>query len=172
MVKQIKVDAVKSLAEKLKKAKSVVLTDFRGLTVDDITTLRNELREEAIEYRVVKNRLAKIALKEADCESVDDILIGPTGIAFGYEDPVPAARIIYRFSKKNEHLKPKGGLLEGKRIDLPTLERLSQLPAKDVLLQRLLGSMQSPTTKLVLVLKQTTTNLVYALKALAEQKGA
>jgi len=170
MVKQSKVDAVEKLVKNFSDAKSVVITDYRGLTVGDITILRNNFRAEKVEYRVVKNRLAKIALQKAGCDPLDDILVGPTAIAFGYDDPVPAARVIYDFSKKNELLKPKGGLLEGKRIQLETLEKLSQLPPKEELLGRLVGSIQSPSTKIAICIKQVATNLVYAMKALAEQK--
>ncbi len=170
MVKQSKVSAVESLADKFKRAKSVILTDFRGLTVGDITILRRDLRAEKIEYKVIKNRLARIALLNAGCESLGDLLTGPTGIAFGYHDPVPAARIIFEFSQKYEHLKLKGGLLEGKRIDLPTIEKLSKLPSRDHLLGKLMGSLQSPTVKAVYALRQVGTSLVCALKALGEQK--
>jgi large subunit ribosomal protein L10 len=170
MVKQSKMGAVESLADKFNRAKSVVLTDFRGLTVGDVTILRSNLRAEKVEYRVVKNRLAQIALQKAGCDSLDELLTGPTGIAFGYHDPVPAARIIFEFTQKYEHLKLKGGLLEGKRIDLPTIEKLSKLPPKDQLLGKLMGSLQSPTMKFVFALRQVGTSLVCALKALEEQK--
>lgn len=170
MVKRNKIDAVESLAEKLNRAKSVVLTDFRGLTVGNMTILRENLRSQKIEYRVIKNRLAKIALQKAGCESLDDLLIGPTGMAFGYDDPIPATRVIHEFTVKFESLKVKGGLLEGKRIDLKTLDKLSKLPSKDVLIARILGSIQSPASKMVLTLRQTACNLAYALRALADQK--
>ena len=170
MVKQSKIDAVESLTDKLRRAKSVVLTDFRGLTVGDMTLLRNDLRNEKIEYRVIKNRIARIALENAGCDSLDDILTGPTGVAIGFEDPIPPARIIFEFSQKFENLKVKGGLLEGKRIDVSTLEKLSKMPSREQLLVKLIGSLQSPTTKVILSLKQVGTHLVYALKALAEQK--
>jgi large subunit ribosomal protein L10 len=170
MVKQSKIDAVESLAEKLGMAKAVVLTNFRGLTVADMTVLRENLRSQKIEYRVIKNRLFKIALQKAGCESLDDLLIGPTGMAFGYDDPVPATRVIHEFAEKFEKLTVKGGLLEGKRIDLKTLKKISKLPSKDVLIARFLGSIQSPANKLALTLQQTACNLVYAIKALADQK--
>ncbi|MBN1900965.1 50S ribosomal protein L10 [Candidatus Sumerlaeota bacterium] len=170
MVKQSKIDAVESVAKKLGEAKAVVLTDFRGLTVQDMTLLRENLRAQKIEYRVIKNRLFKRALEQADYDAIDDLLKGPTGMAFGYDDPVPVTRIIYEFVEKFEKLSIKGGLLEGKRIDLNILEKLSKLPSKDVLMSRLLGSIQSPASKLALTLKQTACNLVYALKALEDQK--
>ena len=170
MVKQNKIDEVESLTEKFKKAKSVVLTDFRGLNVADVTQLRNKLRAENIEYKVVKNRLTKIALTKAQCDPLDEVLTGPTAIAFGYEDPVPPARVIYEFTKENNHLQSKGGLLNGKKIDLSTLERLSKLPSKEELFTRCLGSLQSPATKFALVLNQVAIKLVLGLKALADQK--
>jgi large subunit ribosomal protein L10 len=172
MVKQNKIDAVEKLVEKLKKAKSIVITDYRGLTVSQITDLRKKLRAENIEYRVLKNRLTKIALDLAGCDPLDEVLVGPSALAFGYDDPVPPARIIYEFAKKHKNLSPKGGLLGTKRIDLPTLERLSKLPSKEALLGRLLGSLQSPATKVAYGLNQVSTKLVYALKALQEKKEA
>jgi len=172
MVKQYKTDAVKDLTDRFQKAKSVVLTDYRGLTVSEVTDLRNRLRSEQVEYKVVKNRLAKIALEQAGCDPLDDVLTGPTAIAFGYQDPVPPARVIYDFAKSNEKLQPKGGLLEGKSIDLPMLERLSRLPGREELMVRILGSLNSPGTKLAYSLKQMATSLVYALNALADQKRA
>lgn len=171
MVKQAKIEAVESLAEKLKNAKSVVLTDYRGLTVAEVTDLRTKLRDENIEYRVIKNRLCKIALDAAGCDPMDEVLTGPTAIAFGYDDPVPAARVIYDFAKNNENLKPKGGLLNGKKINLATLERLSKLPSKEELLGRMLGSLQSPGAKVAMALNQIGTKLCLAVKAVAEQKS-
>lgn len=170
MVKQNKIDAVERLTKKLEKAKSVVLTDFRGLTVQEMTVLRENLRSQKVEFRVIKNRLVKFALEKAGCDILDDLLIGPTGMAFGYDDPVPATRVIQEFTEKFEKLSVKGGLLEGKRIDIQTIERLSKLPSKEVLIGRVLGSIQSPASKLMLTLKQTACNLVYALNALADQK--
>ncbi len=172
MVKQSKVLAVASIAEKLERAGVVVLTDFRGLTVGDMTALRKKLREEKVECLVVKNRLAKLALKKAGCDSLDEILTGPTAFAFGYEDPATPARVIFEFAKKNERLKPKGGLLEGKKIDLETLGRLSRLPSREVLLGRLVGSLQSPATMIAISLKQVASNLVRALRAAAEKGEA
>lgn len=172
MVKQIKKDAVESLTTKFKKAKSVVMTDYRGMTVAEMTNLRRVLRAEHIEYRIAKNRLVRIAIKEAGSEAADEYLTGPTAIAFGYEDPVVPARIISEFAKTSEKLRFKGGLLEGKKISLATIEKLAKLPSKEQLLGRLLGSLQGPACKLAMGLNQAASKIVYALKAIEEQKKA
>ncbi len=172
MVKQVKVDAVESLVAKLERAKSLILTDFRGLTVAEATEIRSKLRAEKAEYKVIKNRLLKIALERAGYDAADTLLEGPTGVAFGYEDPIPAARIISEFVKTNEKMRIKGGHLEKRKIGIPGLERLAKMPSREALLGRLLGSLQSPPTKLVYALHQIGAKLAYALKAVADQKKA
>ena len=172
MVKQIKKDAVESLTTKFKKAKSVVMTDYRGMTVAEMTNLRKALRAERIEYRIAKNRLARIAIKEAGSEAADEFLIGTTAIAFGYDDPFVPALILNEFAKTSEKLKFKGGLLDGKKINIATIEKLAKLPSKEQLLSRLLGSLQGPSSKLAMAINQAASKIVYALKAIEEQKKA
>jgi large subunit ribosomal protein L10 len=172
MVKQIKINAVESLTDKFRKAKSLILTDYRGMTVQEMTSLRKILRAQQVEFRIVKNRLAKIAIQKAGCESLDEFLTGLTAIAIGYDDPVLPARILNEFIRTSEKLKVKGGLLEGKKIALKTVERLAKMPGKQEILGRLACSLKSPVSMLALSLRQAASKLVYALKAIEDLKKA
>jgi large subunit ribosomal protein L10 len=170
MVKPVKVEAVQSLKEKFEKANIFVLTDFRGLTVQEISDLRGELRPKSVEYRVVKNRLAKIALAESGSESVDDLMVGPTAVAFGYEDPVECVKVLVDFQKKQEKLQLKGGIMSGTRLDPAKLQELAKMPSQGELYARMIGSIQSPLMKTVWGLKSASTQLVWAIKAVADKK--
>ena len=170
MVKPEKVTAVQSLKDKLDKAKIVVVTDYCGLTVDDLFTLRTELRAKKVEYRVVKNLLARRALMERDEDTLDELLVGPTAIAFGYEDPVETVKTLVDFQKKKEKLKLKGGLMSGKRLTLVQLQALSKMPSQRELYARMAGSLKSPINKLVMSLKSATSKLVWGLQAVAKTK--
>ena len=146
MVKPVKVEAVKQLKEKFQNANIFVLTDYRGLNVEKITDLRSKLRENSVEYRVVKNRLAKIALAEmeTDTESVDDLLAGPTAVAFGYDDPVECVKTLVAFQKEDEKLQLKGAVMSGERLDADALHKLATMPSQQELYAKMLGSLQSP----------------------------
>jgi large subunit ribosomal protein L10 len=171
MVKQWKKDAVAEVQKKVQGAKSVILADFCGLTVEEMTELRRRLRREEVEFRVIKNRLIKRALAEAGGENLDEHLIGPTALAFGYSDPVIAAKVLYDYRKENAKLGIKAGLLEGKKVSVEEIEALAQVPPREELFGRLLGSVQRPAQSLVYGIKATVSQLVYALHALSEQKG-
>jgi large subunit ribosomal protein L10 len=171
MVKQWKMDAVAAVQEKVQRAKSVILTDFRGLTVEEITELRRRMRKAAVEFKVVKNRLIKRALAEAGSENLDEYLVGPTALAFGYSDPVSAAKVVYEYFKENEKLGIKGGLLEGKKVGRQKIEMLAQVPPREELLGRLVGSLRGPAQNLVWSLKATVSQLANVLRAVSEQKG-
>ena len=161
---------VQDIKEKLGKSQVVILTDYRGLNVAEITDLRRQLREEGIEFKVVKNTLTKIAAGELGYENLKDHLEGPTAVAFGYHDPVTAAKILAKFAKGNDKLEIKAGLLEGGIIDLEGIRALADLPSREVLLSRVLGVFQSPLTAFASVLQGNIRNLVYVLDAIREQK--
>lgn len=171
MTKQYKVDAVEDMKERLSRAKSVVVTDYRGLTVGEMTDLRNRLRAEGVEYKIVKNRLAKIALKESDMNTMDDYLKGMTALAFGVKDPVGPAKVLTGYAKDNEKLKVLAGLMDNRVLDVAALGELAKLPSREVLLSRMLGSLTSPVQKFACALHQTTAKLVYALDAVARMKA-
>lgn len=166
MATQAKIEQVAELAEKIRKAQSVVLVDYQGITVNEETELRKKVREAGAEYLVAKNRLFKIALKEAGVEdSFDDLLEGTTAFAFGYADPVAPAKLVFDLAKDKAKAKRvfkiKGGLLTGKRVEATEVEALAKLPSRDQLLSMLLNSMLGPIRK-----------LAYATVAIADKKEA
>lgn len=164
--------AVAEVREKLSRTKGAVLTNYRGLTVSQDTKLRRALREAGIEYRVVKNTMTRIAANEIGLQGLDTYLEGPTAIAFSYADPVAPAKIISDFIKENklQVMEIKAGLVEGKVVDAEGVKALASLPSREVLLAKMLGSMQSPISGLVNVLQGTIRNVVYALDAVRKQK--
>ncbi|MBX7245818.1 MAG: 50S ribosomal protein L10 [Candidatus Sumerlaeaceae bacterium] len=171
MPKQYKIDSVADIKDRVSKAKSIVVTDYRGLTVLDMTILRAKLRAEGVEYKVVKNRLAKIALKDAGLPPMDELLKGTKAIALGMKDPVSPAKVLTAFAKDNDKLKIVGGQMDNRVLDANAILELSKLPSREVLLSRMLGSLTSPVQKLAFGLHQTVAKVVYALDAVARQKG-
>lgn len=170
MARAEKVAAVKELVDKLERGQGVVLTDYRGLNVKSMTELRTKLREVGVEYKVVKNTLALRAAQELDIQGLDDLLVGPTAIAFGYEDPVAPAKVLSEFAKSNDALELKGGVLEGRVIDVNEVKALADLPSREELLAQVLRGMQSPIAGLAAVLQGTLSKLVYALEAIRKEK--
>lgn len=164
--------SVAELKEKLGAVKGAVLADYRGLNVADATKLRRTLREAGIEFRVVKNTMTRIAAREVGIEGLDSHLEGPTAIAFGFQDPVSPAKVLSEFAKDNKNLVIKAGILEGKVVDADGVKALADLPPREVLLAKMLGSMQAPISGLVNVLQGNIRNLVYALEAVRKQKEA
>lgn len=122
---------ISGLKQKLAKAQSLVLADFRGITVASDTTLRNEFRKAGCEYRVVKNTLLGIAVKGTPMEAIDRLLAGPTGIAWSLEDPAAPAKAAAQIARSEEKFVIKGGYLDGKLLDARGVEALSKLPGKD-----------------------------------------
>lgn len=171
MPKPEKVTAVAEAREKLTRAKAVVVTDYRGLTVAEMTDLRARLRKEGVEYKIIKNRLAKIALKEAGLNTMDDFLKGTTALAFGMKDPVGPAKVLTAYNKENDKLKLVGGLMDNRLLDLRAIGELSSMPSREVLLSRMLGSLTSPVQKLAYGLNQTVAKVVYAFDAVARKKA-
>ena len=165
MANQAKVQAVAELAERIKRAQSIVLVDYQGINVKDETKSRKSLRESGGEYLVAKNRLFKIALKEAGVEdSFDDILEGTTAFAFGYDDVVAPAKVMNEVSKANAKAKIfniKGGYLTGKRVSEAEVVALASLPSREQLLSMVLNGMLGPVRK-----------LAYGLVAVADKKEA
>jgi len=163
---------VQEIKEKLQKTKGAVLVDYRGLTVEEVTELRKQFRQANVEYKVLKNTLVERAAKDLQIEGLEPFLAGPTAIAFGYEDPVIPAKIMTEFIKKAKKAEVKAGLLDGKVIDLNAVQALADLPSREVLIAKMLGSMKSPITGFVGVLGGTLRSLLYTLNAIKEQKEA
>ncbi len=160
---------VSELSEKIKNAKSFVLADYRGLTVEQDTELRRALRKEGVEYKVVKNRLTKLAMEQNGFDSIVPYLEGPTAIALS-EDPVAPSKVLSEFAKKYEKLELKVGVVEGKVIDLEGIKALASLPSKEVLIAKVLGGLQAPIYGLVNVLNGNLRGLAVVLNAIKEKK--
>lgn len=163
---------VQELVENLGQAKGAVLADFKGINVNKLTELRQQLRQEGIEFKVVKNTLAKRAASELGLEELHPYLEGPTGIAFSLEDPVAPAKAISGFIKANRMLAIKAGLVEGKVISDAGVQSLADLPSREVLLAQVVGGIAAPLSGFVNVLQGPMRKLVYALEAIREQKEA
>lgn len=163
---------VETMAERLARARAVILTDFSGLKVEQMTELRQQLREKGLEYAVVKNTLIKRAAAGTPAEVLADQVVGPNGLGLSYQDPVELAKALVDFAKTNPKLEIKGGVLEGKPIDAKGVSDLAKLPAREVLLSMLLGAMNGVPRNLVSVLAAVPRSLLYALKAIEEKKAA
>ncbi len=172
MARPEKVAMVEEIQERLSKAQGAVLTDYRGLNAGDMTTLRKQLRDAGVEFKVLKNTLTILAAEELKMDELVPLLNGPTAFAFGYDDPVAPAKILSEFAKKNKALEIKGGLVEGKVVGPEGVANLADLPSREVLLSMVLRGMQAPMTGMVNVLQGNIRNLVYALEAVRKQKEA
>ena len=171
MKREDKARVIEDLAEKLKDS-AVVLVDYKGINVAQSTQLRARSRESGVDFVVAKNTLTKRAADQAGVEGLDDLLVGPTAIAFS-EDPVVGAKLMAEFADQVESFVLKGGLLEGGRVlDEAEVVALSRLPGREQLLAQVVGGISSPLTGFVTVLNNTVQGLVVALGQIAEQKQA
>ena len=171
-VKEQKAQVVQELKDKFSNSSSAVLVNYKGLNVQEVTELRNNFRQANVDYKVYKNTLTEIAAKEAGLEELIPFLEGPTAIAFGIDDPVAPAKILTDAIKKYKKIEFKAGVVDGKVIDVDEVKALAELPSREELIAKMLGSMNAPITNLVGVLSGTTRALVYALNAIKEQKEA
>ena len=164
---------VATLAEKMKTASSGVLVDYKGINVADDTVLRAKMREAGIEYAVIKNTLIRFAANEAGLADLDSVLSGTTAVAISMDDPVAPAKLVKEFAKKNENIfNIKAGFVDGKVLDAAGVNALADLPSREVLIAKMLGSMQAPISGFVNVLNGNLRGLVVALNAIAEQKAS
>ena len=170
MATKEKKKVIDELTAKFDEAKSAVLTDYRGLNVEQMTKLRAKLREAGVDYKVAKNTLAYLAAKEAGCEEIEEYLKGPTAIAFSEEDPVAPAKILSEFAEENEELEIKSGLLDKEVLDTNEVESLADVPSREELLGRLASGLKRPLNGLVHCLKDPVKSLAYALKEVKDQK--
>lgn len=165
-----KAQIVEELKDRFSNSSSAILVDYRGLTVEEATELRKKFREAEVEYRVYKNTLTEIAAKELGYDELIPYLKGPTAIAFGIKDPVAPAKILSQAIKEFKKMEFKVGLVDGKVIDVDGIKALAELPSREELIAKMLGSMNAPIANLVGVLSGTIRALVYALNAIKEQK--
>jgi len=158
---EAKQQEVKVIAEKLRGSVTTVVADYRGLNVSQVTELRKQLREAGIEFQVLKNTMVRRATAEAELTELDQVLSGPTAIAFSPEDAVAPAKILNDFAKKNDALEIKGGVVEGRVVDVAQIKALAELPSREGLLSMLLSVLQAPMR-----------NFALAVKAVAEKQEA
>ncbi|MBO0471004.1 50S ribosomal protein L10 [Enterococcus sp. DIV0242_7C1] len=150
---------VEEAAAKFSAASSVVIVDYRGLTVEEVTNLRKQLRDANVEMKVIKNSILSRAAKKAGLEGLDEVFTGPTAVAFSNEDVVAPAKIIDEFAKDAKALEIKGGVIEGKVSSIEEITALAKLPSRDGLLSMLLSVLQAPVR-----------NVAYAVKAVADKQ--
>lgn len=167
-----KKQVVDEISEKIGKAQSMVLVDYRGLNVEEVTELRRKYREAGVEYKVYKNTLMRFAFKNAGFEEFNKDLKGPNAIAFSYDDPTSAAKISSEFAKSNDKLEIKSGIVDGNVIDVDGVKSLANIPSREVLIAQVLGGLNSPIAGFVNVLQGNMRNLVYVLNEISEQKEA
>ena len=172
MPMEAKQATVAELKDELSKANATIVADYRGLTVSDITAVRRSLRGEGITYRIVKNRLAKIAAQEAGNDELGELLTGPSALAMGSGDEVVLARTFLDAIRPFRTVVVRGAVLNGKRVDADSVTRLATLPSRDVLLGQLAGGIVSPLSTMASLFAAPLRNLGYALQQVAEQKAA
>ena len=151
---ELKQPIVQEISEQIKDAKSAVLVDYRGLTVEQDTQLRRQLREAGVTYKVYKNTLMNFAFKGTDCEALLPYLEGPSAVAISTEDATAPARVLCKFSKTADALEVKGGIVEGIAYDADGIKEVAKIPSREELLSKLLGSIQSPITNFARVMNQ------------------
>ncbi len=150
----IKKEQVSELAAKMKDAKLILLTDYRGINVEDVTSLRNDLRNAKAEYTVIKNNITRRALEECGIEGLDEYLEGPTAVIMTTEDYLEPTKAIYNFTKDHDFYKIKGGVVEGKAMTAEEIVTLAKLPSRDQLLSMLAGALLGTISKFAVALDQ------------------
>lgn len=170
MPTQAKVESVGTLRERLGAAKTVVLTEYRGLSVQQLSDLRRQLKGAAAEYKVVKNRLARLAVKGSALDALGEHLKGPTGLVLTKLDPVAVAKALQTFVKTNSQLHIKLGLVEGRVVQPGELKALADLPSREQLRSQLVGALQGPMAQLVSLLQAPLREIAHVLEA--RSKGA
>lgn len=171
--KAFKNGKVEDIKELISKAKVAIVSDYRGLSVSEITNLRRRLQKEDGEYAVVKNTLAKIAVKDTKFEGLEEFLKGPSAIALGYGDEVAPAKVILKYlkeAKKTNEL--RGGVLDGKIISADDIKTISNLPTKQELIAKMMGSINSPAQGITNTLNGVASALVRAIDEIRKQKEA
>ena len=162
------IEAVKARADK---ASFAVITDFKGMTVEELTNLRVSLRNAGGEYLVVKNTLARIALTDGTHDAIKDKFHDNCGVAFGFDDPVAVAKALSDFAKQSKLFELRCASLDGKAMDAARIDALAKLPGREQLLGQLLGTMNAVPTNFVSLFANVVRGLLYALKGIEDQKS-
>ena len=166
-----KKQVVANLTEELKAAAAGVIVDYRGLTVEEDTELRRKFREAGVKYAVVKNSLLGFAAKEVGLEGLDEVLHGPTALAYHTDDMVAPAKVFSDFAKEHEVVSLKSGFMEGKVMTLDEVKTLASTPSKEVLIAKMMGSLQSPVSGLVRLLDTIVNGGVEIADLIAKKSG-
>ncbi len=172
MERSEKAAVIEALKQKADSASIAVVTDFKGLKVEELTQLRVKLRESSVEYQVVKNTLARIAFTDGKHDVLKDKLKENCAVAFGFDDPVAAAKVLTGYAKENKKFQIRYGSLEGKFLESAGLQELSKLPGRTELLSSVLGTMNAVPTNFVCLFANLLRNFLYALTAIKDQKEA
>lgn len=167
-----KKNIVEDLHDRFTRSKVVIVTDYKGLDVATINTLRRKLRESDIEYKVVKNTLLIRASEETGVALIQDQFKGPSAIALSYDDPVAPAKVLTEFAKDNEKLEIKAGVMDGKVLNLEQIKNLAKLPSREALLAQLLSVFNGVPTRFVRTLSAVPGQFLNVLQALKDQKDA
>jgi len=171
-VRSEKEAVVAEVRGKLESATAVIVTEYRGLTVPNLASLRTSLRGVGAEYRVYKNTLARFAARESGIEGLESLLTGPTALAFVDGDVAAVAKTLTEYAKTNPLLVIRGGAVAGKAVTATDVEMLADLPSREVMLAQFAGLMQAPLVKTAGLLQALPRNMAYGLKALVDQKTA
>jgi len=171
MLKVEKEKTVKELKEKLSATKSLFLTDFRGLNVEEMFKLRRELKKVGAEYKISKNTLIRRAAQDSGFESIVNYLKGPTGLILAFQDPLTPAKVLYEISQKSDKPKVKIIWMEGRLLGENSLKQLAKLPAREVLLTQIFISLNAPMTNFVGTLQGMLRNFVGVIEAIKEVKS-
>ena len=170
---EAKVELVSELRALVGQTKAAILTDYRGLSVAEMTELRKKLRDVDAEYRVVKNTLFKLAAGDAmPIAEMGEFLTGPTAIGFAKADPVAVAKILLDYARDHKAMSVKAGVMDGRILSAAQVESLSKVPPREVLLSQMIGSLQSPISGFVGTLSGIISNFVFTLQAIADKQGA
>ena len=169
---ELKKEIVSELADKFNRAQSAVLVNYRGLNVEEVTEFRALARKANVDYKIYKNTMMRFAAKETGLEGLVEYLAGPSGIAFSYDDPVAAAKVVSDFAKTHKKMEIKAGMVDGKVLDQQGVNDLAELPSREVLVAKVLGGLNAPITGFVNVLNGNIRGLAIALNQIKEQKEA
>ena len=170
--KAFKQDKIEAIKEKVSKAKVALVTEYRGLSVEEITYLRRELQKENSDYMVTKNTLAKLAVQGTEFEVLSEVLKGPIAIAFGYEDQAAPAIVIAKFIKEKKKAEIIAAALDGQLFNAEQAKQLANIPSKEELYAKMLGCINSPATGIAGAVNAVMSSLVRAVDAVAKQKSA
>ena len=167
-----KVELVGEFQEKFKKAKMAVVTEYRGLSVGQMTDLRRGIRVVSGEYRIAKNKLVRLAVQDTVYQELANLLQGPNGWAFSYEDPVDLSKVLVKFAEQNDALKIKGAVVDGTWIEPATVKELASMPSMPEMQAQVLSLMQAPAIKLLRTIQEPGAQLVRLMEKVREGKEA